>query len=152
MKKILFVLVAMLMMGCDIAVDNYLYNKLSGKTLYYGDFSGIETIDDIAPWVNKHIRPREQDTYRDVEEILKDGHGDCNDMALVWINIAYVVFGEKYSMVIVKYERPRAIVDGGLYFNHAVVLIGSECLDVYLNKLVIYETIYYKYSFENIFY
>lgn len=154
----LMVLLIVVLSGCDI--NNYA--KIGdGFELYYTDYSEIETIDDIAPWICDRVTYRSddsvygEDTFQSPKTTLESGYGDCEDFSLVWINIAFIKFGIKADLPMVLMETlpepmQKTRVNGGsfdhvmVYYNGLVYEPQNDC--VYENV-----TIEYIYTFDELF-
>ncbi|TET97720.1 MAG: hypothetical protein E3J23_08560 [Candidatus Stahlbacteria bacterium] len=161
MKKILMLtILIMAFSGCsslwpttDELHDNIFSERASGHNIYYGDFSEILVIEDISPWIMSRIvyMPDEGDKWDDPEVVLKRGYGDCDDFAILVMNIAYVVFGIEFDLVLVDTNLVRIIEEGG-DINHASVAIENIVFDVYnLSRYSLDIPIAFRYTFWKVF-
>ena len=152
MRKIIVLVMLVVLSGCKLVRDNYFdygYVQLyAEKELYYDDYSNIYDLNDIVYWIWDRIEYNSEDGSRSLKEIVNSGWGDCDDIALLFMNIAYLRFDIKCDLVLVY---NREVVDGG-DINHAVVrLPDGMLLGVGSNAIVEYESIGYIYYFDDIF-
>ena len=133
--KYLMLLLLLLMLNCSIAysdmADSYYQQQAAGHELYYGDFSEIQTLQDISVWImnNVYYKADETDSWDNPEEVIKRGYGDCDDFAILVMNIAYVRFGIEFDLVLVDTEIMKSIEEGG-NINHASVAINQAVFNV----------------------
>jgi len=159
MKNILLVLVSLMFMGCSLEYspeelnqlqDDEFNSKINKTEIYYNnDFNDLKTIEDIIFYMRSNIELRfeEVDTWPTAEETLSRGYGDCEDFAIVFMNIYYIVAGNKSDLVAVFY---RDIIEGG-DVNHAMVLLNDSIIISAQSGEEYYYTIGYKYSFDLFF-
>lgn len=86
--------------GAYILLGQYIQTKVSYKA-------------DVGP-----------DQWSSPQETLARRYGDCDDYSILFINLIYILTGEKFSLILVDNNltqySSRAVVDGG-YINHAIV-------------------------------
>jgi len=144
-------ILSILLTGCqqiyNIAADQQYGNGFSDIPLYYGDFSEIETIDDISSWMRSRVSYRITDTVLSPEEVLDSGYCDCDGYALLYMNISYVRFGVKPSFGLVK--QGKKIVHGG-EIDHAVVKLHGNYINAQSGSLFTGK-VGYEYSFDHVF-
>lgn len=161
MKKILLLIViTMMVVGCsslwptqDEYADSVFSARASGHNLYYGDFSEILVLEDISTWIMARIVyvPDKTDSWDDPEVVLERGYGDCDDYALLVMNIAYIVFGIEFDLVLVDTNKVKIIEEGGT-INHASVAIEDLVLNVYnLSQYSLDVPIAFRYNFWYVF-
>ena len=140
MKKILLVLIVILislssLVGCNVASDIYWNAKGHNHSLYYiPQFDDLHSYEDITHWIrfeNEIYYKTEgsTDVWKDPEQTIADKGGDCEDLALLFINIAYYALGEELSMALVEQDgisivSDKAIVEGG-EIDHAMVVLSD---------------------------
>ena len=158
MKKILTIcLVLISLSSCaiqSIITDNSLYADLSDIPLY--DFAEYDLIDadnfyQIAKFQQKHLTYT-ADIGEDInspEEAMRTGIADCDEYALGFMNIAYLVLGIKMSFVFVD-TGARTIVDGGIG-NHFDVRYGGINYSAQRGCVSPYQNVLYEYTFDEIF-
>lgn len=159
--KITFTLItltfALLLSGCNLLADSYLGYNYSGKSVYYGDFSEIKTVDEIAPWLKAHIiyDASNSGVFHNPADTIGSGRGCCTDFTIAWLNLAYVNFGIKAEAVVINYEQAsKSIVSGGIDYDHSVVRYNGVILEPQSGAGKTYSAntvIYYAYSFDDIF-
>lgn len=68
------------------------------------------TLKDMRGWIRSNVElERISDlTIKDTEKTLNDGVGDRNDMALLLINMIYVISGEKVDLVQIKEKKEKS--------------------------------------------
>ena len=125
--SMIIVLISLLTISCDMMIDANLTEKAEGHTLYETDFSGIDSYEDIAVWIEERVEYRSENTdeWLNPAETLARGYGDCDDFAILFINIAYFRFGVKGNLIAVDANQSRSIVSGG-QVNHAIVEIQGS--------------------------
>lgn len=148
-------------------MDEYRDEKYSeyayGHELYFGveepyfKWKEIELPEDVSKWINSNIKyiEDEYEEFSNPEKVLKRGYGDCDDFAILVVNILYVRFGIKADLVLldsytneVKY---KTIINGGVV-NHAAVRYNGVVYDVYdLRRIYVNPIIGYLYPFEHVF-
>lgn len=159
MKKLLVLLLPLLFISCAQIADNMtdidLSIKASGHSLYYSDdFNNISSYSDIDNWIGKNItyKSESSDVWQNPEETIKKGYGDCEDFAILYMNILYVRFGIKAVLVICDSDKmtARTVVDGG-EINHAILYFAGKYIDPQTgNEYRLYK-VGYKYTFSEVF-
>lgn len=158
MKKLTAVLLAttclLLSTSCaaDYPTDLSLRETVAGRHLYYGDFSEIETRRDIVPYIRARVSYKSEsvDEATDPEHTLSRGYGDCEDFAILYMNILYVVFQEESSIACVDIDKRRAVVEGGSV-NHAIVQLQDGQLIEPQSGYVVDCPVGYRFSFWTVF-
>ena len=152
MKKIIFILlVVFAVSGCDHFQDLYFLAKIGdGFDLYYHeDFEKLKSITQITEWVNSNIEYEKDaigSSWQSPEETLKRGFGDCEDIAILLINIIYVSLGVKTDLVCNDVNN-RKIVNGGKV-NHAEIHYNGTIYDIYTAKPMRNVNIGFMYTFD----
>jgi hypothetical protein len=157
MKKIIILLLVVgFSFGCslynELADDVYESRIQKSEVYYHEDFTSLRTVKDIQDYVYNTLQYAKDttDTWNMAKETLTKGYGDCEDFAILFMNIYYVVFGEKLDFVLV--DMLRSVNKGGL-IDHVIVLrndgtyIGSRGEQISQNIYV-----GYTYSFDLFFY
>ena len=147
MKRIVLTFVVLLLVGCNQVMDMYL--SLQHKfDLYQMDFGDIYTEKDISNWIinNTDYEIDYLNINQDPETTIKRGKGDCEDFAILFMNIAYFELGEKYSLVYLN--DGRAVVNGGTV-NHAIVSKNGRHFDPISGE--VYSNVGYIYKFGEVF-
>lgn len=146
---ILIVVFIVFLVSCQFDPGYQYFDKAN---LYYDDYSSIETYQDISIWINSKIYYKSEtvDWWSSPQETVERGYGDCDDYARLFINIAYIVFGDKGNLVAIDASQ-RTIVDGGPV-NHAIVEINGHLYEAQLGFEVYYPSIGYRYTFDELFY
>jgi hypothetical protein len=154
MKAIVPIILAVLFTSCgpmfNSIIDEMNYNNIDGMELYNGDFSDITRPSRIGRWIYDTIEYKldTSDHWQTPEETLTLGTGDCEDMALLYINILYLRFGEKADMATVDSER--TVVKGG-YYNHMVVSLQDGRLINAQGGSEFHGEVKFLYTFDEIF-
>ena len=154
MKKLIGILfVVLALTGCqqvlDEVTDDEYGDRYSNIALYYGDFSSIQNEKDIPLWINSHIRYLASDNLQTLAECMRSGHGDCEEKALMYLNIMYIVFHKKGELCVVS-TSDRKIEGGGQDSNHAVVRYDGIIIEPATGRPTNYN-VHYSYSFDHIF-
>jgi hypothetical protein len=154
MKAIVPIILAVLFTSCEpmfnSIIDEMNYNNIDGMELYNGDFSDIGEPKDIARWIAKNIGYKYDngDYWQSPKETMNRGTGDCEDMAILYINILYVKFGIKSDLALI--QESRQVVEGGKY-NHAVVSLPDGRLISAQGGRECHEKVRFIYTFDEIF-
>lgn len=137
MKKIiLVVLVVMMSLSCSLGYDVYsevqdeIFKIKINKSdiFYHDDFLELETVSDISDYLAEHVTYKMDewngylDYWQTPQETFERGFGDCEDFVILFINIYYVVFGEKCDLVGI--DNSREVVEGGIA-THAIIQLPS---------------------------
>jgi len=154
MKKALLLIVAFLSLtSCkqiyDTQQEAYNQKMFSDIPVYYGNFEGLETLEDITPWINSRVTYKETDRVLSPEECIIRGQCDCDGYALLWMNIAYVQFGIECDLILVK-DESRKIEAGGT-INHALVRLPNGTQIAPQNGEKRNYTVRYSYHFDEVF-
>jgi len=146
--------VASLLVNLDSETDLQLSEKASGHFLYDPDLSDIYTFKDVAEYIQGEIFyfPDMIDSIDNPEEVLTRGYGDCDDYALLFMNIAYFELGVKFDLasVYVNSTDTRMIVNGG-FVNHAMVSLNGILYSAYTGEVVEDNEISYLCFFDFVF-
>lgn len=103
----------------------------------------------LSSWICTTVvpTPEEKDYWQSPRETLDRCTGDCEDLAILFLNIYYQYTQIKGNLVLVHTDR--AVTDGGK-INHAVVEIDGVVFDPQ-NPSAIYTYIGYTYTFDTLF-
>jgi hypothetical protein len=153
MKRFIIVLFAIFSLSSckdmyNEVTDIYYWNELANLELYYGDFTEVHNDLYISYWISRNIAYKKTDEILSPRNILKRGYGDCNDYAILYMNIMYVRFGKKCSLCLV--DTSRNIINGGKV-NHAIVRLPDGKLIEPQTGFVSRESVCYEYGFNSIF-
>lgn len=166
---IILLLVLFLASCYDKMVDDYYYGYFDNVRYFdfvpYNDSyewnDMVYTPDDLDSFflsVSKYMRyfvTYESDVVdypKNPSETMWDGGGDCEDIALLFMNLVEVVSNGEVRMDLVLVEglgTPRTIVDGGTP-NHAQVMYKGVVYEAQ-SGWPIYNSVMYKYTFKEIF-
>jgi hypothetical protein len=140
----------------------------AGKELFYSEeFEKITSTSGICNYIDSSYT-YEYDAVgycKNPEETFNSRKGDCEDFAVLFLNICYYKYNIKGSIVLINtnelpylYPKSRNIVGGG-EINHAVVLFNGIIYDpsfpIDYSMIGTFEQrkniIKYQYSFDEIF-
>ena len=113
--------------------------------LYYGDFGAVNGMHDVYKFVFTNLE-YELDTveyWMGPEETLNKGIADCEDYAILMINILYVELGVEANMHIIY-------IGDGMY--HAIIGFDGDYYDSISIKTFDSIDIVKTYSFRELFY
>lgn len=166
--KIVVVIVGIMFMGCNLEpqaetvrevltvfgnYDSELGEKASGHILTYdNDWKTLENFQEIASWISDNVTYKADinDTWSNPQVVLDRGYGDCDDFALLFMNIAYIVFGIEMDFVLV-FQESRTYEQGG-DINHAEVRYNGDHYCIYSGNKIRYEqACAYSYDFNQVF-
>jgi hypothetical protein len=137
----------------DVAGDIYFSETYKDTPLYYGDFREIKKKSDIAAFIRSRVTYQSDfvDEKSSPRETLSRGCGDCEDFAILYLNILYVVFREKGELVLVNSGDARSVESGGIA-DHAIVrLSDGQLLEPQSGQTVEYACVRYSYTFDQVF-
>ena len=153
MKKIVFILlVVFVVSGCDYTRDLYFLYKIGdGYDLYYhNDFEDLDSFEEIAVWIDSNVEYHHTayDEWQSPKITVNLGKGDCEDAAILFVNIAYVSMGIKCGLAI--FDSSRSIKNGG-YVDHAEVYYNGEVYNAGDGEILNNIKIGYIYKFKELF-
>jgi len=158
MNKIIgLFMVLIAFMGCQMPNSDEFSDKAYKEDLqtqiYYGDFSSITTCACVIPWIRSHMvyksDPEGENIVNSLSKTIALGYGDCEEFALMYLDIMYVKFSIKGQLQIVD-NNSRQVANGG-DGNHAIVCIDGVQIEPQTGYRVDYKVAYY-YDFDEIFY
>jgi hypothetical protein len=148
-------ILVLLLTSCDIAgmLDNHYYKIYCRHELAYrNEWKELSSYEEIATWIRMHVM-YQTDTNNEVfspEETLQKGYGDCEEFAMLFMNIAHISLEIKMTLVLVD-NRHRTI-EGGKWINHAEVRYLGDNFDIYSGKNIGNITVEYSYTFDEVFF
>jgi hypothetical protein len=153
MKKLKIYLISFILIAPPLSSEINRFEMPEPVALYYGDFSGIETFQDIAKWLKRNIRyqPDGLDRWTAPAETIRRGYGDCDDWTLLYMNIAYIKFGLKLDFTAVN-DRYRIGTYPEYEAIHAEPRYKWFQIDIYTGEPITDLTYnYYIYTFDEMF-
>lgn len=156
--KVVLLLCAIFFLNCSMFIDTTCTILYSNKGLYDSvEFDCINSIQDIAKYYNNngyYYKADIGDYCKTPKEMVNDKYGDCEDYAVLFLNICKVRMNIEGSLIVVNLND-RAIVSGG-FVNHVMVVINGRVYEPQNgSELSTYEywesRIGYIYSFGTIF-
>lgn len=159
MNKIVIVFIIILFVvlfnSCSMIIDIYNYSLLPGFPIDRRDFGDITDLRGVSDAVSRLCEYKYEginNYYQSPTETIERGKGDCDDMVILFLNIAYVELGIKCSMVGVNYEDgSRTVVNGGIVDHFAVGYNGEYFDAKSINRKYNPSDIGYEYKFNEIF-
>ena len=149
-----YVIVIILFSSCSFnqVCDSFYQTRFKKMNLYYDDYSNIYSYSDIASWINNRITYQQDkfDYWSAPSDVIARGYGDCDDYALLFINIAYIVFGDECNLILVDKASLRTVVKGGVV-NHAMVEKDGEFINQYSGGIITYVKVGFTYTFDELF-
>lgn len=156
MKKIsLLVIISCLSFSCSLyndISDSVYSSRIKKVAVYYHeDFEDLHILNDIIKYIQTHVKyaSEEGDTWSTAEETLTRGYGDCEDFAILFMNIYYVVFGVESEMVLVDNRKIEEVKEG--YVNHALVRLDNGKIISPRGGFTDITPVGYSYSFDELF-
>ena len=155
-----------IMSGCtlvsNIGRDLYLLDKAAGHEIYDIDFGDVRSFQDGGAVIKNNITETvdidvngngvidgEEDIWSDPEITWLKGSGDCDRIALLYINIIYVELGIKMGLVAVD-SSTRAIDSGG-WIDHILPYYKGQVYSPVSGEPVSYYSPGYTFTFDQIF-
>ena len=132
MKKIVIVLLVLVVgNSCNVVWDKGYSLSINKTNIFESDsFDDILSIDDIYIYLDQNIAYKKDniiDNWATAESTYNNGFGDCEDKAILFLNILYLKFRIKGNLILLNTNN-RAIVTGGV-INHAVVEFDGIIID-----------------------
>ena len=133
-------------------VDYYFEEKAQGHRLYeiplFHQINNREWASSLLAaqiiWIED-----EEDSWWNPETTWTLGQGDCEDIAILYLNILYFGTGRKGKLVLVGYGKD--IVNGGFATKHCIVQFDGEYFDPITGTAYGKSEIMYEYSFDTVF-
>ncbi len=155
---IYLLLIVVLFSSCNMAYNyiKYLagakekeYRELAENHELYQINDGLNRVkqhSDISIWILKNVAfvNEEVDVWDNPETVVKREYGDCEDFALLTMNLAYQVFDFKYDLVLVD-------SDGDGVEDHATVATGETVYDIYYIGHTVDSPVLYRFTFDEVF-
>ena len=148
MKYISFVLIIILFGSCSLIIDSYTYNKIGdGFDLYNStDFEGLDSFPQIADFLREKITYESSTEWKSPKNTYESGIGDCEDIAVLFMNIAYFTMNVKMDLATTYL---RSISKGGV-INHAELYYDGFIYDIYCGIKIYNRSPQYIYKFYEI--
>jgi len=92
-------------------IDDYQSEHGTGYSLTTSkDWAAYQAVQGMRAWikVNLELERISDLTIKNPEQTIKDGVGDRNDLALLLVNMIYVISGEKVDLVLIKDDNPKS--------------------------------------------
>ena len=170
MKKILGLVTMLVAIGCSLysnetnkTYDSYFAELAGGHEIYFGtdeqynEWMALTSMAEVSTWIRSNIEYRldEEEEFSNPEVTLKRGYGDCDDFALLSMNIIYVNRGLKMNLILLNsfiQNNEKVIVDGGNDVNHATIGYNDLVYYLYFLQYAYKEPVVgYSYSFDYVF-
>jgi hypothetical protein len=153
MKNIILVVLTVISLSSckqivDYGTDLASADRYRHIPIYYNSFWGMTDEAWIPLWMDAHITYTQSSDLQTPAECVASGYGDCEEFALMYLNIMYVMFGKKGELCLV--ESGRTVEAGGRDCNHAVVRYGSTIIEPMTGREAHY-VVCYSYKFDDIF-
>lgn len=127
--KLLIVIVLIILSSCSLQNDIYYTISVGNHSLYYSqEWENLTSYIEISNWICKHIEYKadDEDIWSDPEVTLNRGYGDCDDLALLFICIAYFALDIEMDFIVV--DHTRHIIEGGRV-DHAMVYYNGYVIE-----------------------
>jgi len=159
MKRLFgLVIVVVALMGCVLpsssgSAEDMQYKTIFRTAIYRGDFSSVKTQADITPWIKSHIRyqadPTGSEVVNSLTKTVELGYSDCEEMALMYLDILYIKFDIKGQFLCVD-SSARHVGTGGAT-DHALVRVDGVQIDPKTGRVCDFPVAFY-YDFDDLFY
>lgn len=155
--KIMIILAVLSLCSCQMDIDDlkdvgYSYLADGHELTYREEWTDIQTIQQAAQWAKAEIYYEDDgdlDIWSNPEIVLSRGYGDCDDYALLMMNICYVALNIKPDLVLRLVEDRTVDIGGSV--NHCEIRIGGENYSVYTGLCLGEIENGFSYSFEHVF-
>lgn len=162
MKKIaILITVILVTLSCEAnlvssSIDAFVYAELENVELYdfaEYDISWINCTGDAGFFIRDNVRYQADigEEYISPEESLARGYDDCDGFYFLFANLMYLATGEKYDMAVVEIPIVRTVVEGGPHGNHIFAYRDGQLYEPITGGRRNDRTIYYIYTFDEIF-
>ncbi|MDC7218451.1 MAG: hypothetical protein PQJ59_00820 [Spirochaetales bacterium] len=154
-RSMLQLLLLGFVISCDLPyeyVDSYFEKKVEGHSLYDNAlFYGPENYSQVRTLVRDRVTWTEdpEKIWQEPELTWTLGTGDCEDIAILYLNILYFATGEKGYLALVR--DAKEVVTGGYTVHHVIVNVGGEYRDPVSWALYGRDEIQYEYYFDRVF-
>lgn len=116
-KGLLFLfLILMIMTSCDTFVEDKSFkDHASGHSLYYlEEWEDLDSFKQIGNWIRTNVKYQSEkyEEFSDPETTVTRGYGDCDDLAILFLNIAYVSLDLKGQLVALDQNRLERNIEG----------------------------------------
>lgn len=160
MKRIILTtLFIFLISSCQLyneIADEYYQSNLD-LPLYYGDELQLDlnSHHDIYFQIGQYCKSiisyatEDEENWQSPKQTIKRGKGDCEDFAILYLNILYYNTGEKANIILV-HSPTRKVISGGRV-NHCIVeLEDGTQIEPQSGREVDY-VVKYRYTFNEVF-
>ncbi len=124
----------------------YLQNIGQHKLYYLPVFETLDTHEKIANYISIHVDyrrdPKNTDSGASPIEVLYRGFGDCEDLSILYANIAYYGMGIRMSFTLEDTKLSpvnRAVVNNEVIPNHVAPCYGGQIYNVFSGGHITYE-------------
>ena len=158
-KLIAVVFILALFQSCTVMYeiqDGYFYSKIGdGFDLYVPEWiDEIKSVEDIQYVMSKHIlyKSESSETWQSPKTTCSKGTGDCEDYAILMIDILCLKFGIRANLVAVEHDSCKSVVEGG-DIDHAIVEYDGVYYEATATWYKTYTdvTVGYRYTFDELF-
>lgn len=148
MRKAALIILVIALSSCNQLMDNIIILGMTGYDEYYmPEWEELNSYNKITDYIVDHVDYTKDKLFshtQSPEETMKRGKGDCEDTAVLFMNIAKVSMGIEMQAVVMHY---RAIENGGLFVNHVAVRYDGIIVDpITCYKLTTPVMYYYEYT------
>ncbi len=148
---ILICLVLLTLFSCDVLSDYVYEQRYNNQTLFFiEEAMGCESLSSIGIFLSDNISytaDTGEDCAQSPEETWRSQSGDCEDFAILFMNIAYFSLGIKCELVLVQMSRS---VENGGEMNHAAVRYNGIVYEPQTGETLTTSVSYY-YTFDTVF-
>jgi hypothetical protein len=148
-------IVCLLILGCEFKVSHEDMIKsecayrASGHDLYYNpNFDDLSSLDDILVYLCKEeyrYKHDQYDSWNNPEKTYHDKAGDCEDYAILVLNILYMNTREKLGIALVNYDKSNP------WPNHVALYRDHTIYSQYTMKPDTDANLIFVFSFDEVF-
>ncbi|MBB6480272.1 hypothetical protein [Spirochaeta isovalerica] len=108
-------------------IDDYLAEDGRGRGEFtlttHREWARYKTIRGMRGWMRVHVKlERISDlSIKNPERTISDGIGDRNDMALLLVNMIYVISGQKVDLVRIEDDNPKSDFPMYYLYYHDII-------------------------------
>lgn len=135
-----------------MVMDEIIELGMTGFSEYYmEEWESLTDYGSIARYIRDNVQYTEDIFISETQAprwTMERGKGDCEDIALLFMNVAKVSMGIEMEAVVV--DTGRSIEDGGIDFGHVAVRYNGEVIEAQYGLPRDYAVRYF-YTYKEVF-
>ncbi len=152
-KTTLILMLAVSASSCSMLMDEIVYSAMSDMPEYYmEEWEDLSDFHAIGQYIKDHVKYESDgltSKTQPPEATMSRGKGDCEDFALLFMNIANVALGVNMDLVVTDKPTNRTVDAGGIPW-HVAVRYNGKVYEPQNGYQLNYE-IRYSYTYQEVF-